>query len=133
MSSNDDHSSDDGSADEAAEELSGTPLGDESGVYIPSDQTDDGNDESDAPIDFGGFLVSLGTSCMVNLGHVEDPETGQSHVNLPAAKQTIEILQLLKDKTEGNLDPEEEKLLESLLHDTRSAYRKLKRERGDAE
>lgn len=104
----------------------GTPLGDESGVYIPSDE----REETEAPIDFGGFIVSLGTSCMVNLGHVENPETGSSNVDLPAAKQTIEILQLLKHKTEGNLEPEEEKLLESLLHDTQLAYKKAKKQHG---
>lgn len=108
----------------------GTPLGDEAGVYIPTDE-DDGDDETEAPIDFGGFLVSLATSCMVNLGHTQDPETGQTRIDLPAAKQTIEILQLLKHKTEGNLKPEEEKLLESLLHDTRSAYKKAREEHGD--
>jgi hypothetical protein len=122
-------SSDDEPTSQAAEELGGTPLGDESGVFFPTDEPG-GDDESEAPIDFGGFLVSLASSCMVNLGHVEDPETGESHVNLPAAKQTIEILQLLKEKTEGNLDPEEEKLMESLLHDTHSAYKKARRDHG---
>ena len=107
----------------------GTPLGDEAGVYIPSDDEDD--DETEAPIDFGGFLVSLATSCMVNLGHAQDPETGQSHVDLESAEQTIEILHLLKHKTRGNLEPEEEKLLESLLHDTQAAYKKAKQEHGD--
>ena len=116
-------------ADESAESV-GTPLGDEAGVYIPTDEpADDGPEE--APIDFGGFIVSLGTSCMVNLGHVEDPETGASHLDLPAAKQTIEILELLEHKTRGNLEPEEEKLLESLLHDTRMAYKKAKKQQSD--
>ena len=107
----------------------GTPLGDEAGVYIPGNDEAEGTEE--APIDFGGFLVSLGTNCMVNLGHVENPETGESQVNLPAAKQTIEILKLLKHKTQGNLEPEEENLLESLLHDTRLAYREAAETHGD--
>lgn len=113
----------------------GTPLGDQSGVYIPQDSapSDTDDEETDAPIDFGGFLVSLGTSCMVNLGHVENPETGEKNpVNLPAAKQTIEILKVLKEKTRGNLEPDEEKLLESLLHDTQLAYKEAREEQGDA-
>jgi len=112
----------------------GTPLGDQSGVYIPQDSapSEADEDETDAPIDFGGFLVSLGTSCMVNLGHVENPETGEENpVNLPAAKQTIEILKLLKEKTRGNLDTDEQKLLESLLHDTQLAYEETKQEHVD--
>jgi len=115
---------------DAPEDL-GTPLGDEEGVYIPQDTapSETEEDETDAPIDFGGFLVSLGTSCMVNLGHVEDPETGQTNsVNLPAAEQTIEILKLLKEKTRGNLEKDEKKLLESLLHDTQLAYREAREE-----
>lgn len=112
----------------------GTPLGDEAGVYIPQDSApnDADEEETEAPIDFGGFLVSLGTSCMVNLGHVENPETGQKNpVNLPAAKQTIEILKLLQEKTRGNLEQDEKNLLESLLHDTQLAYEEAKEEQGD--
>lgn len=131
MSDEDDIESD----PEPGDEYVGTPLGDEAGVYIPPEEreetSDDGDDESEAPIDFGGFLVSLGTNCMVNLGHVEHPETGDSAVNLPAAKQTIEILKLLKHKTRGNLEPDEEKLMESLLHDTKLAYREAKEEYGE--
>lgn len=129
MSDEDDIESD----PEPGDDYVGTPLGDEAGVYIPPEERDDEADpeESEAPIDFGGFLVSLGTNCMVNLGHVEHPETGQSAVNLPAAKQTIEILKLLEHKTRGNLEPDEEKLLESLLHDTKLAYREAKEEHGD--
>ena len=119
--------SDNESKDEAeAGQNIGTPLGDEAGIHIPSDQLDP--EDGEAPIDFGGFIVSLGTSCMVNLGHVENPETGQkAHADLPAAAQTIEILKLLKHKTEGNLEPEEEKLLETLIHDTQLAYKKAKK------
>ncbi|MFB6263432.1 MAG: DUF1844 domain-containing protein [Bradymonadaceae bacterium] len=120
----------DADADPDLEDL-GTPLGGASGVYV-SDAEGDEDGETEAPIDFGSFIVSLGTSCMVNLGHVEGPESAPAQVNLPAAKQTIEILKLLRHKTEGNLDPEEEKLLESLIHDTTLAYREAKEEQQDA-
>jgi len=130
MSTDDDSNGETSGDDPTAEEI-GKTLGDEAGVYIPTDEREEGDDETEAPIDFGGFLVSLATSCMVNLGHTQDPETGESRIDLPAAKQTIEILELLKHKTRGNLDPEEEKLFESLLHDTRSAFDKAKNEHGD--
>ncbi len=95
-----------------------TPLGGNAGVHIQSeDEPDD-----DPTIDFGGFIVSLGTSCMVNLGQHPNPETGTVDVDIPAASQVIDILQMLQHKTRGNLSREEEKLLETLLHDLRKAF-----------
>lgn len=95
-----------------------TPLGDGAGVHIRRD--------SSAPdpveIDFGGFLISLGTSCLVNLGRHADPESGEFHVDLAGARQVIHILSMLREKTEGNLTEEEEHLLKSLLYDLRMAY-----------
>ena len=63
---------------------------------------------------------------MVNLGMVRAPEDeaeGQARkVDLPAAKQIIDILGVLKEKTDGNLAAAEEKLLSSLLYDLRVHY-----------
>ena len=119
-----DGTNDDAQNEESDGEPIGTPLGDESGVYIPSEKFEEA---SEPPIDFGGFIVSLSTSCMVSLGHVENPETGErTGVDLPAAEQTIEILKLLRHKTEGNLDPEEQNLLDQLINDTQLAYKKAK-------
>ena len=59
---------------------------------------------------------------MVNLGKVEDPDGEKIEPNLPAAKQMIDILALLQDKTEGNLDESESKLLSGLLYDLRVQY-----------
>jgi hypothetical protein len=109
-------------------EPEGTVLGGNAGVYIPSrDQdTDDppaiGDEHLEVPADFGSFIVSLGTNCMINLGRVEHPETGGLTKDLTAARHTIDILEMLQDKTAGNLDNEEQKLLESLLYDLRSAF-----------
>lgn len=116
-------SRDDSSSDGRDLDPIGTILGDNAGVHIPRTDADNESGAADEPpIDFGSFVVSLGASVMVNLGQAKDPQTGQSHYDLEAAAQTIEILEMLKHKTKGNLDPEEEKLLESLLHDTRAAY-----------
>ena len=115
---NDEAASPDASApdSESASKKEPTPLGDNQGVYIPQDVADE------LPVDFGGFVVSLGTSCMVNLGRVPNPETHQVDKDLGAAKHTIEILKMLKQKTKGNLESGEEKLLDSLLYDVRMAY-----------
>ncbi|MEW5723997.1 MAG: DUF1844 domain-containing protein [Thermodesulfobacteriota bacterium] len=73
-------------------------------------------------VNFATFVFSLGTSALVNLGELPDPHTNQSCQNLPVAKQTIDILIMLQDKTKGNLTPEEENLLRSLLYELRMKY-----------
>ena len=71
------------------------------------------------PMDFSSFVLSLATTGMVHLGEIVDPAVGQKRENLDGAKQLIEILSLLKEKTEGNLSAEEVQLLEGLLHELR--------------
>ena len=73
-------------------------------------------------IDFATFLLSLASSGMVHLGKVPDPTGGGVEVNLPMARQTIDILSLLRDKTRGNLTPHEAGLLDRVLHDLRVAW-----------
>jgi hypothetical protein len=104
-----------------------TILGDNAGVHIPSRDEDD--ESFEVPADFGSFVVSLGTNCMINLGRIEHPETGQTQTDLDSAKHTIEIIEMLEDKTQGNLDGEEQKLIESLLSDLHSAFVKEKKKK----
>ena len=73
-------------------------------------------------INFSSFILSLSTSALLNLGEVADPQTSKVEKSLPLAKQTIDILGLLKEKTKGNLGAEEEKLLDHLLADLRWRY-----------
>ena len=72
-----------------------------------------------APIDFSTFVVSLAGNCMVQLGQGEG--AGQT-ANLPLAKQTIDLLEVLVTKTNGNLDEEEDKLIQSVLYQCRMSY-----------
>lgn len=81
-------------------------------------------DGADAPMpemDFTTFIMSLATSALMNMGEIPD-ERGEKVKQLPLAKQTIDILEMLQVKTEGNLDPEEERLLKSNLHELRMMY-----------
>jgi len=71
---------------------------------------------------FGSFLVSLSSSVFICLGQIPDPHTGKQEKNLPLAKQTIDLLGLLREKTRNNLTPEEENLFDHLLYDLRMAY-----------
>ena len=73
-------------------------------------------------IDFAGFILSFSTSALVHFGEIEDPMTGQKRQNLAAAKQTIDILGMLGEKTRGNLTPEEERLLQAILYDLRLRF-----------
>lgn len=74
------------------------------------------------PADFAGLLVGLATSAFIHLG--ESPEEGMPRgpVDLPAAKHAIDLLAVLQAKTKGNLLPEEEALLTTLLYDLRLKY-----------
>jgi len=74
------------------------------------------------PVDFHTFVLSLGSSALLHLGEIENPNDGVSQKDLPLAKHTIDILAMLRDKTRGNLTPEEERLMESLLYDLRLRY-----------
>ncbi|HEX7489427.1 MAG TPA: DUF1844 domain-containing protein [Anaeromyxobacteraceae bacterium] len=73
-------------------------------------------------IDFYTFCLSLGSSAFIHLGDVPHPEGGGLPPNLVLAKQTIDLLGMLQEKTKGNLSAEEAKFLENLLVDLRLRY-----------
>jgi len=73
-------------------------------------------------INFINFLFSISTSALIQLGEIEDPVSQQIAKNLPLAKQTIDLIGMLKEKTEGNLTPDEAKLIENILYDLRMRY-----------
>ena len=73
-------------------------------------------------INFSSFLLSLSSSTLLHLGEIADPQSGEKKKDLALAKQSIDIINLLKDKTKGNLTQEEEKLLEHLLYDLRMRF-----------
>ncbi len=73
-------------------------------------------------INFSTFIFSLNSSALVHLGMIEDPASGQKVKNLLIAKQTIDILGMLEEKTRKNLTGDEDKLLKNMLHDLRIMY-----------
>ncbi len=88
----------------------------EVGTEEPTDQ------DPDVPIDFATFILSLSSSAAFHLGLAPHPENKCACTNLPMAKQTIDILTVLQEKTKGNLDGEEERLLGEILYNLRMAF-----------
>lgn len=73
-------------------------------------------------INFSSFLLSISSSALLHLGEIADPQSGEKKKDLALAKQSVDIIALLKEKTKGNLTEEEKKLLEHLLYDLRMRF-----------
>src|SRR5204863_8498333 len=78
--------------------------------------------ETTEKIDFISVLFSYVQTALIYLGEAEDPTQKESLENLPGAKQMIDILELMQEKTKGNLDDQEKQYLESALFDLRMRY-----------
>lgn len=81
-------------------------------------------------IDFSTFVLSLSQTAYVHMGDAPDPGDGLQQSSLPLARQTIDILALLEEKTRGNLTGEEERVLEQVLYDLRLRYVEIARRVG---
>ncbi len=91
----------------------------------PPRQERPGEQKTEQPLpepDFPSFILSLAASAQMNLGVPPHLEANQPAQNLPAAKQIIDILGMLKEKTRGNLDQEEEALIDGVLYNLRMLY-----------
>ena len=101
----------------------------ESEAAGPSEgKTDEKESQTCLPeINFPTFIMSLNASALVNLGILDNPATGKKEINLALAKQTIDILCMLEEKTKGNLSKEEEGMLKHILYDLRIIYVKEKK------
>ncbi len=88
---------------------------------VENDPAETGN-EPLPEINFASFIFSLSTTAMYHFGDFPDPVTKEATCNLAAAKQTIDILSILKIKTEGNLDEGEKQLLDGVLYELRMRY-----------
>jgi len=84
------------------------------------------------PMTFAAFVLSLTTSGLFHLGiapgGLELPELSEPRVDLDAGRQTIEILEMIRKKTKGNLSADEARLLDNAIHDLHMRYVEVKRE-----
>lgn len=74
------------------------------------------------PLSFSSFVTSLGIQALVKMGELKPPDAQKVELDLESARETIDLLLLLKDKTRGNLTSEEETLLSSLIADLQMKF-----------
>jgi len=73
-------------------------------------------------INFSAFVISISTQALMHLGEIANPMSGKVEIDVPVAKQMIDIVGMLKDKTRGNLNASEDRLMEDILFDLRMKY-----------
>jgi hypothetical protein len=104
-----------------------TPAAEEPKPISPEAAQSGKVDESNyPPINFTNFVLSLSTSALFHFGDFPDPESGKTQKNLPAAKQTIDILDMLNEKAKGNLNENETNLIQGILYELKLRYVKEK-------
>lgn len=73
-------------------------------------------------VTFSTFVLSLASSALVQLGEVPNPETGEKCHDPALARNTIDVLSMLEDKTANGLTPEETQLLKDVLYELRMKF-----------
>ena len=81
-------------------------------------------------MDFKEYIAFLSTNALLGLGLVENPVTGKTEKNASLVRFTIEILDMLKEKTKGNLDDEEKKMLDATTANLKFQFLEMKKEAG---
>ena len=82
----------------------------------------DGAGQDLPAIDFTTLILSLSHAVLLHLGDAPDPATGERSVDLPLARQNIDLIAMLQEKTRGNLEGSEERMLAQALFDLRMRY-----------
>jgi Domain of unknown function (DUF1844) len=112
-----------GEAREAPEVSQGFTMSEPSKGSESQSKTERSQEQEPLPeINFSTFVISLSTQALMHLGEIANPLSGKSEIDVPVAKQMIDILGMLQEKTRGNLDAVEGRLIEDLLFDLRMKY-----------
>lgn len=82
--------------------------------------TDEGAESQQ--LNFSSFVMSLATQALMQLGEIQPPAGMEVQVDKNGARQTIDILGMLQEKTKNNLDKDEAHLIEQILHNLRLSY-----------
>ena len=73
-------------------------------------------------VNFNSLIFSLSSSALFHLGEIADPQSGEKKKDLALAKHAIDTIDMLEEKTKGNLTEEEAKFIENVLTDLRWRY-----------
>ncbi len=84
--------------------------------------SEESSNQEQTPVNFSTFVISLASSAMVHLGQANDPATGALNPSRDLARSAINVLAMLENKTDGNLDKEESKLITTILYDLRMGF-----------
>ncbi|MDF0644911.1 MAG: DUF1844 domain-containing protein [Nitrospira sp.] len=88
----------------------------------PGDVSPEPGQAPNLPVTFASFVISLGSSSLMLMGEKFDPQQPAMPVNLPQAKEIIDLLSILEEKTAGNLTTEEQAVLRDMLYALRMKY-----------
>ena len=91
---------------------------------MANQQANDDIKEYLPPLEFTSLVFPFYTQALIKLGLIEDPVSGQTAGNPELAKRLIDLIDLLKDRTKNNLEPDEEKFLEACLSQLKMGYLK---------
>lgn len=80
------------------------------------------SEPSAKPIEFTTFVLGLASTTLIHLGAAPNPETGKAELNLTLARETLDLISLLREKTRGNLTEDEQRVLENVLADLRLQF-----------
>jgi hypothetical protein len=93
-----------------------------SGAAGENSEPRDAENRPNAGLTFSGFVIGLAQQAFVSLGLVQDPQTSTVRKDLPQAKAMIDVLAMLRDKTRGNLDEVEARMMDEMLDELRLRY-----------
>ncbi|HKQ92306.1 MAG TPA: DUF1844 domain-containing protein [Blastocatellia bacterium] len=110
----------------AASPSSAQPQGQFAAATAPELQSEQEDAEPERTM-FNEFLMGIASSAFIYLGLVEHPATGRRQVDMTAAKESIDMLLMLREKTKGNLTRGEEKFFDDLLSDLKMQYVTMRR------
>jgi hypothetical protein len=119
--------SEDAEEPKSAAAETGTPQKEDEVKKAAASESDEASEKTQGKgpfpeVSMATFIISLSSSALVHLGEIPEPGTNQNMTDLPIAKQIIDTLGMLQEKTKGNLDEDEDRLLRSVLYDLRMRY-----------
>ena len=87
-----------------------------------SHQADTHGHAGHLPVNFSSFVISMGSSALMLMGEQLDPQQPAMPLNLPQAKEIIDLLSMLEEKTRGNLTPDEQVVMKDMLYALRMKF-----------